>query len=159
MEVHPSKLTKWEIAKRIFEVVATLSAIAGVIGIFLAYGQFKEVARQTKIQNDTDAQTLTTDKQSIVKSYRVYALFMPKIRIIAHADRILEVANEMKAKTTSTDALSKIADAQTQAQNAINAVSPLTPDGYPGNKTTLDSARGMLRTALADLKTARQSMK
>jgi hypothetical protein len=53
-----------------------------------------------------------------------------------------------------SDRTAKLSDATTQATNALNAVVPLTPDGYPGNKTTLESARTMLQTVRTDLKTA-----
>lgn len=131
---------------------------------------------KTKIAGDTDIATLRTDVQSIVKSYRIYALFIPKAYIIVHADRLLNIADEMNqistklqsridsaksagndtsaAQTLMTDRAAKIADAITQAQNAIKAVMPLTPDGFPGNKTTLQSARTMLQTARADLRAA-----
>ena len=46
-----NKLSKWEIATRVFTVIATFAAIAAVIGIFLAWQQFKEMASQTRIQN------------------------------------------------------------------------------------------------------------
>lgn len=143
---------------------------------------------KTKIDGDTDIATLRTDVQSIVKSYRVYALFLPQIQIIAYADRLMGVVDDMNVlvsklqtrvdgvkssgKDTSSmqslldDMKAKLTDADTQAQNAINAVLPLTPDGYPGNKTTLQSARSMLQAARTDMKTAtkdaqqvRQSLK
>lgn len=114
---------------------------------------------KSKIDADTDPATLLTDKKSIVNSYRVFLLFEPKIRIITQADEIIDLANVMLGKTTNSDATSKINDAITQANNAINSVSPLTPDGYPGNKSSFDSARGMLKTARTDLRTARPLMK
>ena len=49
---------------------------------------------------------------------------------------------------------SKIADAQTQAQNAMSTAIPLTPEGYPGNKTSLESARKMIQTGHQDLMSA-----
>ncbi len=131
---------------------------------------------KTKIDGDTDVATLRTDVQSIVKSYRIYALFIPKIYIIVHADRLTNIADDMGAisvllqtrideakaaghDTTAmqnlmTDRTNKLADAKTQAQKAIDAVLPLTPDGFPANKATLQSARTMLQTARADLRMA-----
>lgn len=135
-------------------------------------------ALKTKIAGDTDIATLRTDVQSIVKSYRIYALFIPKIYIIVNADRLVDIADEMTqiagklqaridaAKVAGNDTTemqnllsdynAKIADAKTQAQNAINLVMPLIPDGFPGNKTTLQSARTTLQTARADLRDARK---
>lgn len=137
-------------------------------------------ALKAKIDADTDLSTLRTDVQSIVTSYRIFALYMPQVSIMAHADRLLAIVDEMntisskvKARvdaaqsagvdTTAmqalmTDRAAKIADASTQAQNAIAAVLPLTPDGYPGNKTTLTSARTMLVTARQDLQKALQDV-
>ncbi len=131
---------------------------------------------KAKIDADTDLQTLRTDVQSIVQSYRVYALYMPQIEIVMAADRMLDlnsVFGTLEAKlqtritqaqtagnnvsalqTTYTDLVAKLNDATTQTQNAINAVIALTPQGYPGNKTTLMSARTMLKTARQDIEAA-----
>ena len=130
-------------------------------------------ALQIKINNDTDVATLKTDVQSIITSYRIFALYLPQINIIAFADRLLFVSDQLtelsnklqiriqQSKTnghdvisltsTLTDMQTKISDAKIQAQNAISTVTPLTPDGYPGNKTTLQSAHTMITTALIDL--------
>ncbi len=113
---------------------------------------------KSQIESETDPVKIKELKQSIVTSYRIYVVFMPKIQIMAHADRILTVAEEMKQKTTDEDALSKISEAETKANEAINAVIGLTPDGYPGNKATFQSARQMLTTALQYLKDARLLM-
>lgn len=114
---------------------------------------------KAKIDGDTDLQTLTADKKSVVDSFRVYALFMPKISILAYADRILDIVNDLKAKNPTGDALTKVNDAQTQAQNAINTVLPLDPSGYPGNKTQLVAARSMLKTANQDVRAAWAEMR
>ena len=108
-----------------------------------------------KIEADSDIAMLTADKQSIVLSYRIYALFLPKINIIALGDQIIGLAETMTLKTQNQAALAKINDATTKAQAAIDSVMPLTPDGYPGNKATLKSANDQLRTARADLNAAR----
>jgi len=109
---------------------------------------------RAKIAADTDITTLTADKKSIVDSYRIFVVFMPKITIIAHADAIIETAELMKTKNPSPDALTKITDAITQAQGAITKVINLDPSGYPGNKSELQSARSMLQVARQDLKNA-----
>lgn len=134
-------------------------------------------ALQTKIATETDPQVLRTDVQSIVKDYRIYLLFIPKMAIIATADRMLNVADQesslaakLQTRLTAaqsagkdvttlqaslTDMNAKITDAKTQAQNAMNAVVPLTPEGYPANKVTLQSARTQLQTAYQDLQAGR----
>lgn len=133
---------------------------------------------KAKIDADTDPTTLQADVQSIIKSYRVYLLYLPQIHIFGAADSVLNLATSMStlasklqfrinaAQTAGhsvsnlvaylTDMQAKITDAQTQANNAITIVTPLTPDGYPGNKTQLQTALTDLKTARADLVAARQ---
>jgi hypothetical protein len=133
---------------------------------------------QTKIQGDTDLLTLQTDVQSIVKSYRVYALYMPQIQVMVAADRVVTIIDQMTTlhnklqtrltdaqtkgknvtslQTLLTDMQTKITDAQTQANSVVTTVSGLTPDGYPGNKTTLTSARKTLQAVRLDLVAASQ---
>lgn len=138
----------------------------------------KLTALQAKIEADTDLATLKIDIQSIVTEYRIFALFIPKIQILGAADRLLTTADEMSShaamletkinakqtegqnvtelQTLLVDMKAKIADAQTQGQGAIDLVLPLTPEGFPGNKTQLQSAREMIGVGIKDLNTARQ---
>lgn len=130
---------------------------------------------KTKIDADTDIATLRIDWKSIFDQYRVYMLFMPQLRIYVAADRINDTTNlmmQVSAKlqgringnaawqSTLNDANSKITDAETQAQNAINATKGLQPDQgnnaiASSNKQALLSAKGMIMTAITDLQTAR----
>jgi hypothetical protein len=131
---------------------------------------------KTKIDADSDLTVLRTDVKSIVASYRIFVLYMPQVHIMSMADRALAIIEQMTAVSSKlqsridaaknagketasmvslmSDRTAKLSDATTQAKNALNAVVPLTPDGYPGNKTTLESARTMLQTVRTDLKTA-----
>lgn len=132
----------------------------------------------TKIQADTDIETLRTDVKSIVTSYRIYLLYLPQTQIIIAADALLKTSDTITqlvaklqtritedknaGKDTSSlekilaDMQTKIEDAKTQANNAINTVSQLKPTDYPGNKPSLQEARTMLHTGLKDLQTVRQ---
>ncbi len=132
---------------------------------------------RSKIDADTDLDTLRADVKSIVDSYRIFALFIPKIHILSSADSMSQAADKLTAiaaklqtkiqsaqaagndvtalQSALSDMQAKVADAKTQYQNAENTVSPLTPDGYPTNKSQLDSARAMIKTGAQDLKTAR----
>jgi hypothetical protein len=133
---------------------------------------------KSKIDADTDIATLRIDVKSVIDSYRIYALYMPMINLIVAADRITDTAINFTAIATKiqtrlqqaqsagkdvtalqaslTDMQSKITDATNQAQQVISAVTPLTPAGYPGNRTTLQSARAMLKIGQSDLNTALQ---
>jgi len=114
---------------------------------------------RAKIEADTDPAVLKADKQSIVNAYRTFVLFMPKIQIMAHADRIIAVADFMAGKTTNADALAKINEAKTMAQNTFDGVAALKPGDYPVNKTVLQSARDTLQEARKLLNEARKLMK
>lgn len=138
-------------------------------------------ALKVKINSDTEIETLRTDVQSIVKSFRVYALFIPEMQIVAHADMIMDLADQLSALTSQLQSListaqssgkdvtqanaaliernAKITDAISEAQKAINTVIPLKPENWPSNRTTLLSAREMLKTARLDLRTAHQDGK
>ncbi len=130
------------------------------------------IALREKINADTDVETLRTDVKSIVTSYRVYALYVPKIYIIVNAEKILETADalsQLADKLEIKDASSfqnqlkgmkeSIADAKIKAQQAIDIVTPLAPEGFPANKTELQKAREQLRLAHQDLVSARHSAK
>jgi hypothetical protein len=131
-----------------------------------------------KIDASTDTQALRSDVQSIVTSYRVYALFIPQIEIIGAADRILTITDQMyvyvarlEGKLTEakdggkdvsaleplvSDMKVKIAEAQASAQEAIDTVTPLTPAGFPENRTTLQQGKQSVQKALRSLKAAQE---
>ncbi|PIP74660.1 MAG: hypothetical protein CO135_01305 [Candidatus Levybacteria bacterium CG_4_9_14_3_um_filter_35_16] len=137
-------------------------------------------ALKAKIEADTDNLTLKTDVQSITKGFRIYAFFVPKIHVLATADTLDNVSDKMESllgkletriaeakvkglNTASldiilTDLKAKIADARIQAQAAKDLVIPLTPDGYPGNKTVLQSARAKLVVGHKNLQLAKKDI-
>ncbi len=130
----------------------------------------------------TSTSSATEGVKSITKEYRVYALVMPRINIIAAADRVgtihdmlsilagklqsrLATATSTKnisaASTSLADMNAKIDDAKTQAQNAINRVATLIPDNgdknvLKSNTTALKEARMEIQTANKDLVAARK---
>jgi type I site-specific restriction endonuclease len=140
-------------------------------------------AQKAKIDADIDAAALRIDTASITANYRIYALIVPQIEIVAAADRLKTIAVDLstvaaKLQTRMTDAQSvgnditalqksltdlqaKVTDAQTQAQSAVSAVSTLVPDQgdatkTASNETILKQARAALKTGQSDIQTARQ---
>jgi hypothetical protein len=140
-------------------------------------------ALKAKIDADTDNATLKADIQSITKSYRIYILVLPQGRITAAADRIITIVglfNDLSLKLQArisaaqaagqnvtalnaslSDMNAKTADANVQAQAAINEVVVLKPDNgdktiMASNDAALKDARAKLKVAMGDLKTARQ---
>lgn len=138
-------------------------------------------ALRAKIDADTDLATLLTDRKSIVSSYRVYVVFMPQIGLLAAADRMDTVALQMSSisaklqtriqtaqtngknvtalQAALTDLQSKLADEKVQTAAVVTEVVPLTPAGYPGNKTVILDARSKIKAGEADLKASRQDIK
>lgn len=138
-------------------------------------------ALKIKIDSDTDFPTLKTDVQSIIQSYRIYALFFPEIRILIAADAMSTTAGNLTTLSTKLQTLiaasgatgdtltslqslladmqAKIKDANDLYQAVKTELLALTPQGYPGNRTTLMDARTKLRTAATDLKAARDDAK
>lgn len=136
---------------------------------------------QTKINADTDFDTLKADVQSIITSFRIYALYMPKIAILSAsdmqtgtADKLLALSKKLQTKiqkfkdqgkdvsslnNLNNDAVVKINDAYQQDKLADNLVNSLTPAGYPGNLDILKQARGDIKTASSDLKIASTDLK
>ncbi len=136
---------------------------------------------KTKIQADTDIDTLRSDLKSIISSYRIYALFIPKIHILTASEGLLSVTERLtnaytalkgrvdSAKVAGDDTASmetalslmqtKIAEATTQINTAITTVSSLSPEGYPGNTSSLKSARESLRSGRKALNEAYMAAK
>ncbi len=114
---------------------------------------------KTTIAETTDLETLKTHKQSIVSSYRIYALLLPKITILAHADRIQNLVDMMKTRTTDEIALQKLEGASAKTKSAIKMVIDLSPDGYPENKISLQEARKLLEAARIEINSARPLIK
>jgi hypothetical protein len=130
-----------------------------------------------KIQSDTDATTLHNDLQSIVNAYRIYVLVAPQVHLTVAADRIgafieygdsvvgrlLSAIDKAKAKgkdvkaaqAAVNDLKTELSDAATEVAGIPSKVIALTPSGYPGNRTTLLSARSSILTARAHLVKAR----
>lgn len=135
-------------------------------------------ALRNKIAADTDVATLKADVKSIVTSYRIYLLFMPKLHILAAADVMAETADMLtevsaKLKIRIADARTKgldvtaleaalasmdanIADAKKQAQDAKDLCLSLKPEDYPANKAQLTQARAMIQAGRKDLQDARK---
>ena len=129
---------------------------------------------KAKIDADTDTITLTADLKSITADYRIYMLVVPQIQLVAAADRIDTIASDlatigtklqtriMAAQTAGKDVSSlitsmndiqsKLTDAETQAQNAVNGIISLMSD--QGNQTTAAANTAALKLSRADIKTA-----
>ena len=143
-----------------------------------------QISNLTNLKMKIDAEASTTvvvassslqaDTKSITDSYRVYALIVPQIEILAATDRANTILSSMTilagkletriaaAQTAGqnvtalqaslTDLNAKLADATTQSTAAEGAVVNLVPD--QGNQTVAQSNATALKTARADLKTA-----
>jgi hypothetical protein len=134
-------------------------------------------ALKTKIQSDPDLATLTADCRSIFTDYRVFALVLPRTRLVAAADiagaaadRLTTVADALdaaiaKAHSAGRDTAAATADlaamrakidaGRTAAGGVAGQIMGLTPADWNANHDVLAPARQSLRTARADLGAAR----
>lgn len=140
---------------------------------------------KAKIHADTDAQTFRADIQSITKSYRVFALVMPKAAIAAAAARVKSIADslveigvklEVRISAAATagkdvaaltaalaDLRTNAANAKAEADAAVALTTNLSPDNgdqatMQTNLAALQEARAKIRSAHEDLKAARQDV-
>ncbi len=178
-----------DIVKRIDSLNNTLERVAGMKNISSAEKSSatsdiqseinKLTTLKSKIDSDTDLATIKTDTASIIAGSRIYALVIPRINILASADKINVIAtmletisvklqtriDEAKASSTDVTALqksldtitTKTASAKQEALTAQATVSSLVPDN--GDKTILDSNNADLKSARANIKTGNQDLK
>lgn len=171
---------RFQSAKKVSE--ATKSSLSATI-----QNQIQTLTQlQIKIENGTEIEAVRGDVQSISKTYHIYSLVIPQSAVAASADKILTIADSMaelsaklesrisEAKSSGKDTASmetslenmnsKIADAKTQAQNAINGITGLVPDGgdqakKQSNLAALKDAKSKIQTARQDLVDARKNAK
>lgn len=179
LEIQRRTTALQELSTRINALKRVSSSTKGILSSEIQTEIANLVALQTKIQNDTDSVTLKADVQSIITSYRVFALFMPQVRLLDGADALNTTSEKLSSLSASLQ--TRLAQAQSsgkdvsslqslltsmqaenknaQAQSAAitTEITSLTPAGYPGNKTTLEAARTKLQTGTKDLKTAGQN--
>jgi hypothetical protein len=118
--------------------------------------------------------TLRVDTASITQAYRVYALYMPQMSILATIDRLGSLSNaygtvagKIQARISQAQAAgkdvtalqktfadynAKISDIGVQGVAALNIILPLVPDN--GDKTVMASNKAALMSARADIKKA-----
>lgn len=138
-------------------------------------------ALETKLSADTTASAARSDVQSIIGDYRVYVLMLPKVRMIAAADRFTVVAgkltslhDKLQARVNSlnlssaaasqlsaklADMKAKIDDAKSKFGGLTGQLLALQPTDYNSNHALLETFRTAMATAHSDLKAARDDAK
>jgi hypothetical protein len=130
---------------------------------------------KAKLAAETAIAGARVDVVSIVSDYRVYVLLLPKTRLVASSDRfavaedkLTALHDKLGAKVPSTDAasLAKLTDMQKQtaaAKSISDSLVPkllaMAPTDYNANHAVLVQYRASLKTAQADLVTARDDAK
>jgi len=129
-------------------------------------------ALKTKIDADTDLDTLKSDSKSIVTSFRIFMIFEPQIHLIITADSLLTTADQttlladkLQAHINAAQATGKnvdnlneelanlrneTANAKAIANQVITDVLALTPSN-PDAKNTLSNARTKIKTVRENL--------
>lgn len=135
----------------------------------------------SKVQADAEVTAAARDAAMIVTAYRVYVLEVPKVHLLIGLDDVTAVADTLQQLVTEaqqsldalqaagvdtgaarrklTDVLPRIESLRNNAQAQSNALIGLEAKGYPGNKSTLQSARNSLDTARSSVKSIRSDLK
>ena len=166
---HISSSTQATLIAEVQTLIASISTLKTKIGI--------DASSTTKVSSTSP---LTEDVKSITTAYRVYALIIPQVTILADADKIQTLAASfatvsaklqarVSAQSTSTNVValttaladmnSKVADAQDKALAAVRAVQNLVPDNgdaavAASNKAALQTGQAAIKAAKADLQAA-----
>ena len=136
------------------------------------------VALAESIKADSDPAVLRQHCRSIFEDNRVFALVLPRVRLVLGADsataaagRLGTVAGRLEAAIAEAEAAGRdmtqaradleamraaIASGQASAQSVPGATLGLTPADWNADHTVLDPARASLRSARSDLKAARE---
>ncbi|MEO5949733.1 MAG: hypothetical protein ABIP74_04985 [Candidatus Saccharimonas sp.] len=136
---------------------------------------------KTKLSAETTLGAARTDAQSILTGYRVYALLLPKVRLVKVADgqialeakftalsaKFLERFAELKAAGRDTVSLeatlstmnTKVTDAEAISTAIQAKVIALQPSDYNADHTILSGDRDQLKVAHDKLVSARKDAK
>lgn len=131
---------------------------------------------KTKCDGDTDLKTLRADYQSVFTQFRIYAVFLPQLNLLAASDtmdvttdKLSDLANKLQTRIQSagnpsnlssllSDMNSKVTDARLQYQNVQSQITPLTPNSFNtdpnGTTSTEQNARSEIKTGASDLQAA-----
>jgi len=153
------------------------SIIATIDGLIFNLDGLKNL-----IDTATSSDMVKETRETINTNYRVYALVMPQLNIIASADQMTTMisimniigtkletrinslatstditsANIASARKTLTDLKTQLVDAQTNIQLAISMVAPLIPD--QGDKIVMEKNQKTLKDARSKIKLAKTSL-
>jgi len=140
-------------------------------------------ALKQKIDSDTDTTTARADDRSIMTQFRIYAVLMPLLRHMVWVDLMTNALGTMsgldddiqtaiskapasqQAQLTALfkDYKAKLADAQTQLDNAAKQFAAMTPDAFNKNPSgfklsTLGTLHKDSTAAHKDIKAARTDL-
>lgn len=122
-------------------------------------------ALAVQIREETDPAALRRECESIWTAFRVFALVLPRTRLVTTADaelfaasRLTDIAARLESAGASgadLDAMkAKIASASAAASSVAPSILPLTPADWNANHEVLAPAQTSVRSARADLKAA-----
>lgn len=136
---------------------------------------------KSKLDAETDLATLRGDIKAIFDDYRVYALIVPKVHLVAAADRMqaaIEKLQALAAKlndkilaaqakgkdvtsliTTYNDLIAKLNDAKAKYVSVEKTTLVLQPSDYNANHAVLMAQRDTLKQGRTSLQAARDDVK
>lgn len=132
---------------------------------------------KNKIAQDTELATLKNDAKSIVDSYKIYGVLMPKINLLASINRtdtarmklsqlVIKLENQIKVlkdsgkdvnamESSLAEMKTSLGGAETKIAGLQEKIMAVTPADYPGNKSVLTEGKNNLALAKKDVNDAR----
>jgi hypothetical protein len=121
---------------------------------------------RNKIDVDTDLAVLKKDLANVTAAYSIYAVYIPKVRLLVCVDRVdatnnvltgVETSLEEKITAQKTagkdvvgaealvkDMKTKLASAKVKSAALSSSLIDIVPSGYPGNKGSFQTAKSDL---------------
>lgn len=112
-----------------------------------------------RLQKATSYEEVLRDQTIITQSYKPYAFYVTKVRILSAADNAIKLEQEMKIRTPSKEVLRELTGVKSSAVEIVSSTGSLTLEQFPQNRAQMRSARATLGDILADLQKARNYVK
>ncbi len=118
------------------------------------------LAIKASLTTETDLEKLKNLRKSVVTSYRIFAIFIPRTNLLAYGDSLINIADKMLSlENISEEAKTLINQSKEKTLGAMNLALTIVPSGYPENKTVLQDVKRELLEARKLLNEARKLLK
>ena len=115
---------------------------------------------KASLTTETDLEKLKDLRKSVVTSYRIFAVFIPRTNLLAYGDSLINIADKMLSLgNISEEAKTLINQSKEKTLGAMNLALTIVPSGYPENKSVLQDVKRELVEARKLLNEVRKLLK